>query len=99
MATYEELYDLRNDSTLRNRVLVAIVVKAQEIIDSVTPTSAEVTWAEEALENPGMHLDGLLHYVLSANKDASVAQILGATDTAIQTNIDSAVDVFIAGGA
>ena len=97
MATYSELFTLSNDASLRNKVTVALVIKAQALLDTA-PTAAEVTWSKEALENPKSKADDLLFYVLAANKGLSVSAIEGATDSAIQTNVDAAVGVIISGG-
>jgi hypothetical protein len=99
MATYAELFELRADSPLRNRVTVAVVVKAQGLIDGASPTAAEITWSEEALRSPVSRATEILNYVLAANKAATVANITGATDAAIQSNVDAAADALIAGGA
>lgn len=99
MATYQELFELRADSPLRNRVTVAVVVKAQVLIDGATPTAAEIVWADEALKSPVSKASQILNYVLAVNKSATIGNILGAADTAIQSNVDSAVDALIAGGA
>jgi len=99
MATYAELRELQADSSLRNRVAVAVAVKAQGLIDGATPTTAQITWASGALNDPQGKAIAILNYVLAANKGLSVAAIQGASDSAIQTNVDSAVDALIAGGA
>ena len=99
MATYAELFELRNDSSLRNRVAVAVIKKAQDLIDLTTPTADQITWANDAIDNPASKAGPILNYVLAANSSATVSQIQGASDTAIQANVDSAVDALIAGGA
>ena len=98
MATYAELFELRSNSPLRNRVAVAIIIKAQSLIDGATPTAAQIAWANAALQGPVDKAGEILNYVLAANKDASESQILDASDSAIQTNVDTAVDALIAGG-
>ena len=98
MATYQELFDLRSDDALRNRISVAVAVKAQELIDGGSPTQAQLDWASSAIQSPISKAGELLNYVLAANKAASVAQIQAATDTAIQTNVSAAVDKLVAGG-
>lgn len=92
MATYTELFDLRSNSDLRNRVAVACAIKAQAIIDSATPTAAQLTWARAAIADPIAKANELLNYVLAANKSATASQIAGASDAAIQTNVGAAVD-------
>ena len=99
MATYAELYELRSDSSLRNRVAMAVAVKAQALIDGNSPTAAQIAWASAAISNPTSKADMLMNYVLAANKDASVGQISSASDAAIQSNVDAAVDALVDGGA
>ena len=99
MATYEELYALRSNSDLRNKIAVAVAVKAQTVIDDASPSAAGISWALEAIRNPVNHANTLMNYVLAANKAASTGGIVGASDAAIQNNVDAAVDKIIAGGA
>lgn len=99
MATYTELFELRADSALRNKIAVAVAVKAQALIDLASPTEAQIAWANAAIDNPVSKADTLLNYVLAANKTATVAEIQRATDAAIQTAVSAAVDKLIAGGA
>ncbi len=98
MATYQELFDLRSDSSLRNKVAVACVKKAQALLAGGTPTANEVARASSTLSSPIAQADKLFAYVLAANSAATVSQIQNATDTAIQTNVDTAADALIAGG-
>lgn len=98
MATFLELFDLRSDSTLRNKIAVAATIKAQTLLDTASPTVAQVTWAKATLADPLHVADDLLSYVLAVNKDATVAQIQSATDAAIQTNVNAAADKIISGG-
>lgn len=92
MATYAEIYNLRNDSALRNRVAAAALKKAQAFLDLATPTAAQVAWSKAALADPGAIADDLLGYVLAANSASSVAQIQSANDATIQTNVNAAAD-------
>lgn len=98
MATYTELFNLRSDGALKNRVVTAVIVKAQNLIDAASPTATQIDWAEAAIANPVGKAVEILNYVLAANKDADVSAIQSATDDAIQSNVDAAVDVLIAGG-
>lgn len=98
MATYTELFDLRSDSNLRNRVAVAACVKAQSLLALASPTAKQVQWAVAAIADPIGHADDLLNYVLAANRAATVAQIQAATDTALQTQVDAAADKILSGG-
>jgi hypothetical protein len=98
MATYAELYNLRNYGPLRDKVAVSITIKAQVLLALANPTEAQVVWAKTALAAPTGMADQLIHYVLAANKAATVAQIQSADDATVQTNVDAAVDKIIAGG-
>lgn len=96
MATYLELFALKNDSDLQDKVAVAIVKAAQAIlVTNPTPSSDRVAWAATVNANPGQQGKQALMFVLAANSSASVSQILNSTDAAIQTNIDDLVDGLI----
>lgn len=99
MATYTEIFDLRRNSDLRNKIVVAVAVKAAAILDSATPTAAQVTWAKQAIANTMGQADDLLVYVLAKNAGLTVTQITGASDAAIQTAVNGAIDKIISGGA
>lgn len=98
MATYTEIFDLRSNSDLRNKIAVACVKKAQTLLDGVTPTANEVAWAANCLARPVDTANKIMNYVLAANSGLTTTQINGASDTAIQSNVDTAVDALIAGG-
>jgi len=99
MATYMELFGLRSDSDLQDKVLVAVVKTAQTLLDGETPTAAEVEWASAAIESPKAKADALLNYVLAKNSGVEVGAISGASDATIQTAVDAAVAAIVAGGA
>ena len=98
MATNTELFSLYYNSELKNKVIVAIAKKAQTLLAASVPTAAQLNWAKNALENTDSVATALYKYVLAANSTLTVAQIVGASDAAIQSNIDTAADKFIAGG-
>lgn len=98
MATYADLYAIKNDASLLGKVAVAVIKKAQLLLDGVAPTSNQLTWVEKALSNPEAVARVLLNYVIVVNSTLTVAQIQGASDTAVQSNVNDAVDKMIAGG-
>jgi hypothetical protein len=98
MATYTELLTLSELSSLQDKVAVAVAIKAQALLVAATPSAAEVTWAEAAIATPKGKVPQMLNFFLAANKGATVQQITDSTDTAIQTNVDTAADVIISGG-
>lgn len=100
MATYAELFDLRADSALRNRIAVACVVAAEAIRseDAATANHANrLLWAKAVFANPVGEAERMLWAVLAANKALSEAQIKGASDAAVQTAVNAAVNVFATG--
>ena len=98
MVTYEELYDLNASTPLKNRIAIAVTVKAQTLFDLATPTAAQVNWAKAAIANPHVIAEDFLKYLLAKNKSLTVAQINAVTDTGIQTAVDALVDKIISGG-
>lgn len=99
MATYLDIFGLRSSDTLRNKVSVAITVKAAALIDAANPTNAQIAWANAAVLNPAAKTDGLLTYLLAKNNALTTGQISGVSDADIQTAVNAAVDKLIAGGA
>ncbi len=100
MATYVELYSLRNDSELRNRVTAAVIIAAETVMgeDGGTANHANrLTWAKNALISPRAETKRMFWALLAANKDATVTSIQGATDAAIQVNVDDHIDLFADG--
>ena len=90
MATYSELRNLANDSTLRNRVYMALLVAAEEqLTASPAPSDEIIAFAQQIARAPDRLADDVLGLVLAANKDATVAQINAVSDATIQSNVDS----------
>ncbi|HEY4759901.1 MAG TPA: hypothetical protein VIH42_04910 [Thermoguttaceae bacterium] len=98
MATYEELFNLRTNTALRNKLAVAAVIKAQAYVVGATPTLNQLTWASNTFANPLHEADELMNYILAANKDLSTAQINGASDSAVQSQVNTAVEALVTGG-
>ena len=96
MATFEELYEVAKGDldakALRQKVAVAALIKAEDILGEVTPTQLRRDWALSALQDPVSMSLSLFHYVIVANDTATQTAILTATDTTVQTNVDAAVD-------
>lgn len=100
MATYEELYSLRNDSALRNRVVTACIMAAETVmneLDTVPNNVNRLIWAKSVFANPNAEADRMFMAILAANSAAEVSVIQGATDAAIQTNVDDHIDLFADG--
>ncbi len=100
MATYAEIYDLYNNAALRNRVSVACVLAANAIVgENVTMTNHanRLIWAKQVFVDPLAVAHTMLMVVLAANAAFTVAQITGATDAALQTAVNNAVNVLATG--
>lgn len=99
MATYLELARINDSSAawndFRDKAAFAVVKKAQTVLDSTTPTAGAVAWSIAALKAPGRTADELIPYIIAANSTATITQILNATDSAIQNNINAAADVIL----
>lgn len=97
MATYLELFSIRSEPELVEKLTVAVVVAAEAIRVDVAPPTNQVNrlkWASQVFANPSVEARSMLWAVLAANKSLTLAQITGASDAAIQTNVDAAIDVF-----
>ncbi len=102
MATYQDLFDLRRNPKLLDKVTVSIVVAVETIFAESGGTANHANrliWAREASVKPEGMGKVFMGPVLVANKGATVAQIVGAADTAIQTDVDATVDSFADGTA
>jgi len=98
MATYTELHSVRGSDTLnplRQKISVAIAVKANIIAKSASPTAAAKAWATAALSNPESYLPAVLNYILADYNTATVAAITGATDAQVQTAVNATVDTLL----
>ena len=94
MATYKELRDLFDDSDLTEKVEVAVVIAANNLI-SGTPTTAQKAWAAAAFASPNAEARKALMAVLAENSGATVAQIQSATDASVQTNVNGVVPTLV----
>lgn len=100
MANYEELFDLRRNQMLLDKITTAIAVAADTIRTEAGGTANHanrVIWSREAAKSPHQMAGVFMTMVLAANKGASPGAISGASDTAIQTNVDAVIDYFADG--
>lgn len=94
MATYDELRQLFDSSDLLNKIEVAIVIAANGLL-SGSPTAASKAWVVKVFSSPRSEAKKALMSVLAANSAATSAQILGASDAAIQTKVDEVVPILV----
>ena len=100
MATYEELYALRNDSALRNRVTTACIIAAETVMNelvSVDNHANRLIWAKAVFAGPSGEANRMFMAILAANSGLDGSAIQSATDAAIQANVDSHIDLFADG--
>ncbi len=104
MATYTELRTIFNNTSLLNKVTVAVGVAA-EIINTNQDTDPpwdqdpsshgfRVVWASMAYARPQVIAREVLWAIIVKNRSASLDQILEASDSAIQSNTNEVVDLF-----
>lgn len=103
MATYLELRTIFTDSDLMEKLEVAVIIAAQTILagdDDTDPPwdqtagahDIRVKWAAAAIKSTSTVATAMLKAVLAANNTLTVAQIQGASDAAIQSNVEAVID-------
>lgn len=98
MATYQELHALRGAAStepLKQKIAVAISVKANAIAKSANPTAAQKAWALAALADPGKDSGMVLNYILAEYNAQNTSVITNAADAAVQTAVNAAVDTLL----
>ena len=90
MATYTELRGLFNDSELLGKIEIATIIAANNLLTG-TPTANDRAWAAAAFSSPKAESKKVLMSVLAENSGLAAAAITGASDAAIQTNVNSVV--------
>jgi hypothetical protein len=97
MATYAELITASADATLRDKIRVACVVAAEGVRTESAATAnhtERLKWAQKVFMDPSVEALRMTWAVLAQNRAATLAQITGASDAAVQTAVDAAVNVF-----
>ncbi len=94
MASYTDLRNLFSDDTMKNRIDVAIVIAASNLLGGA-PTADEQKWSAAVFSNPRTEGQKAYMAVIAANQGASVSAIQGATDAALQANVDSVVAALV----
>jgi hypothetical protein len=100
MATYLEIWGLFNDSTLNSKVGSACIIAADSIRTEAGTVANHVNrlkWAKRVWADPVSIAAEMLKAVLAANNSLTLAQITGASDAAIQTAVNNAIDIFADG--
>ncbi len=100
MATYEELFDLRRNQSLLDKITTAVIVATDTIRTEAGGTANHANrliWSRETAKSPRAMAEVFMSMVLAANKGATVGNISGASDASIQTNVDDVIDYFADG--
>ena len=96
MATYLELFTLRGNPDLSQKIAVALTIAADTIrgeAGSVNGHALRIAWAGRILNGLDREAEKALRLLLAVNKVNTVAQIQGASDSAIQSNVDAVVNI------
>ena len=88
MATYTEIRGLFNNSELFGKVEIATVKHANNLLND-TPSANDRAWAANVFSNPKIESKKALMAVLAENSGLTAVSIIGASDAAIQSNVDS----------
>lgn len=97
MATYAELYELGSNASLRNKLTVAALVAAQAVMveaGSVENHAKRMLWAAQVFADPNGMGQKMLMAALAANAAMSVAQITSASDAALLSTVQAAINLF-----
>ena len=97
MATYLEILTAAQNDDLRNKIRVACIIAANTVrIENVATINhaARMLWAKSVYESPVNAAEKMLWAVLAQNNTATLSQITAASDAAIQTNVNAAIDLF-----
>lgn len=100
MATYSELHNLLvQESEVRNKVKVALIVAAKVVYDENPETlnhTERLIWAGGVLSNTEVEVGKAFPILLASFKDQTEAQIKDASDSDVQTAVDNHIN-FLAG--
>ena len=91
MASYLELQSLFNDNDLTLKIQTATIIAANNLLTAGAPSANDRKFAELVFSSPGAIAKKVLMSVLATNNAVTVAQIQGAADSAIQTNVDAVI--------
>lgn len=95
MATYLELAALYDNAPLRQRIEVALLIRAQGYLEAATPTQQQRAWARYVFEAPQSEARRMLMFLLAKNSGLTVANITGASDATLQSQVDAVAAQFV----
>ncbi len=96
----DELQAVYEDGEMQDLTKVAVRKKAASILDEATPSAERIDFAKNALDTPELFATPIWAYMVGVNTDANLDAILRSvgspstpTDSTIETNVASAIDV------
>lgn len=93
--TLTELNQLIGDrGALFDKISAAALIAAEAYRSNGAATAAQKAWAREVFRDPGAWKEPIYIAVLAANSTATVAQVTGATDSAVQAAVANAAALF-----
>jgi hypothetical protein len=95
MASYVALYDAAGIPQLDKQIQIALVIKANVLSKTTTPTTTQKTFIVEALSNPTAYLTIIRNYIFAEYNTAAVSALTTATDLQVQTAVNMAVDTIL----
>ncbi len=100
MATNLELFSLLSNSDLQDKSVASVLKAAQQVIDEDPATVNHVSrliWAKKSIKDPKAMGLSMMPAVLAANAGATIGTIIGASDSVLDSNILSVIDLFADG--
>ncbi len=96
MATYNEIYTSISSQTfepLRQKVWVAVLVKAKSVLNDANAPADRLTWAKNAFVNTDYETESLMRNVIGGSVASAISAMASVADSVVQTAINNAVDV------
>lgn len=96
MASYDECLLAVEDPGLFKKVRVAVLVAVDIIrqeVDTTANHTLRMAWAKRVLEDPDGEARKMMGIAVVQNRTATLPQIVGALDAAVQTAVGNAVNV------
>ena len=94
MATYAEIRQLFSNSVLSEKMEVAVIIAANNLL-SGTETAAQKVWAASVFANPRGEATKAMMAVLATHNALAVSQITGASDATVQTAVNAVVPTLV----
>ena len=97
MATLLELLKAAQNDDLKQKVRAACMIAANMIMKEDPPPvnhAVRLAWARSVYENPEAIGKKMLWAVIAQNNAVALSAITGASDAAVQTAVNAAVDLF-----